>query len=145
MGSTTSNSFNFVASPNGHSFLGNTMQISAGDYGGTERQGAIGVTEWANQSSAVIDLSTVFPRITFSSRALSVLVQIGTANTSTSHCSALVLFSRTSNGGWSSNIIANINNGGTVINSVSGTGTSITLNFNVATFGSAMITILNRA
>jgi hypothetical protein len=142
---TTDSGFNFVGTPNGHSFLGNTMQISAGDYGGTERQGAFGVSEWANQSSAVINLASIFPRITFSSRALSVLVQIGTANTSTSHCSALVLFSRTSNGGWSSSIISNINNGGTVINSVSGSGTSITINFNVATFGSAMITILNRA
>ena len=146
IGTTTDNGFNFVGATDGkHSYLGNTMQISASDYGGTERQGAFGVSEWANQSSAVINLASVFPRITFSSRALSVLVQIGTANTSTSHCSALVLFSRTSNGSWSSSIISNINNGGTVINSVSGSGTSITLNFNVATYGSAMITILNRA
>jgi hypothetical protein len=145
LGTTSDASFNFVGSTNGHSFLGNTMQLSAGDYGGTERQGAFGVTEWANQTSAVINLASVFPRITFSSRALSVLVQIGTANNSTSHCSALVLFSRTSNGGWSSSIISNINNGGTTLNSASGSGTSITLNFNNATFGSAMITILNRA
>lgn len=146
IGTTTDNGFNFVGATDGkHSYLGNTMQISAGDYGGTERQGAFGVTEWGNQTSAVINLASVFPRITFSSRALSVLVQIGASNTSTSHCSALVLFSRTSNGGWSSSVISNINNGGTVINSVSGSGTSITINFNVATFGSAMITILNRA
>ena len=137
--------FKFVGSPTGDSFLGNTMQISAGDFGGTERQGAFGVSEWANQQSPVINLASVFPRITFSSRALSVLVQIGTANTASSQCCALVLFSRTSNGGWSSSIISNINNGGTVLNSVSGSGTSITLNFNNFTFGSAMITILNRA
>jgi hypothetical protein len=145
IGTTTSNNFNFVASPSGHSFLGNTMQISAGDYGGTERQGAFGVAEWANEQSPVINLASVFPRITFSSRALSVLVQIGTSNNSTSQCSALVLFSRTINSGWSSTVIANINNGGTSLNSVSGSGTSITLNFNNFNFGSAMITILNRA
>jgi len=146
IGTTSDNSFNFVAGGDGkHSYLGNTMQISASDFGGTERQGAFGVAEWANQQSPVINLASIFPRITFSSRALSVLVQIGTSNNSTSQCSALVLFSRTINSGWSSTVIANINNGGTVLNSVSGSGTSITLNFNNFNFGSAMITILNRA
>jgi hypothetical protein len=143
--STADYGFTFVGSQSGHSYLGNTMQISAGDYGGTERQGAIGVAEWANEQSPVINLASVFPRITFGGRALSVLVQIGTSNNSTSQCSALVLFSRTINSGWSSTVIANIQNGGTVLNSVSGSGTSITLNFNNFNFGSAMITILNRA
>jgi hypothetical protein len=145
IGTTSDNSFNFVASPSGHSFLGNTMQISAGDFGGTERQGAFGVSVWDNQSSAVINLASVFPRINFTSRALSVLVQIGTSNTTSSHCVGLILFSRALNGTWASSIISNINNGGTVINSVSGSGTSITLNFNNNNYGTAMITILNRA
>jgi hypothetical protein len=145
IGTTSDNSFNFVASPNGHSFLGNTMQISAGDYGGTERQGAVGVAEWANVSSATINLATIFPRINFTSRTLSVLVQIGNASTTTTMCSCLVLFGRTINGTWSSSIIGNININGLALSSASGSGTSITLNFGTATFGSAMITILNRA
>jgi hypothetical protein len=146
IGTTTDVGFNFVGATNGkHSYLGNTMQISANDYGGTERQGAFGIAEWSNEQSPVINLASIFPRITFSSRALSVLFQLGTSNTAGSHCSALILFSRTSNGTWSSSIISNINNGGTTLNSVSGSGTSITLNFNNSNFGSAMVTILNRA
>jgi hypothetical protein len=145
IGTTTDASFNFVATPTGHSYLGNTMQISAGDYGGTERQGAFGVAEWANVSSATINLATIFPRINFTSRTLSVLVQIGNASTTTTMCSCLVLFGRTVNSTWSSTIIANININGLALSSVSGSGTTITLNFGTATFGSAMITILNRA
>ena len=145
IGTTTDNSFNFVASPNGHSFLGNTMQIAANDYGGTERQGAFGVAEWANVSSATIDLATIFPRITFTSRTLSVLLQIANATTTTTMCSCLVLFGRTIGGTWSNTTIANININGLALSSASASGTTITLNFGTATFGSAMITILNRA
>jgi hypothetical protein len=144
--STADYGFNFAVGINGgHSFLGNTMQISAGDYGGTERQGAFGVAEWANVSSTTINLATIFPRINFTSRTLSVLVQIGNASTTTTMCSCLVLFGRTVNSTWSSTIIANININGLALSSVSGSGTTITLNFGTATFGSAMITILNRA
>ena len=146
IGTTSSNSFNFVAGGNGrHSYLGNTMQISASDFGGTERQGAIGVAEWGGVSNPTIDLASVFPRMTFTSRAFSALVQITTSTTTTTSCSALVLFARTINGTWSSSIISNININGLALSSVSGSGTSITLNFGTANYGVAKIHIINRS
>jgi hypothetical protein len=146
IGTTTDNGFNFVGATDGkHSYLGNTMQISANDYGGTERQSAIGIAEWANQTNPVINLASIFPRISMSSRALGVLVQITTNSSSSDMCSALVLFARSSNGTWSAETLGNIQIGGLVLTGRSGSGTSITLNFSQANFGSATITIMNRA
>jgi len=145
IGTTTSNSFDFAVGQSKHCYLGNTYQISSDDFGGTERQTAVGAATWGGDSNPVINLASVFPRLTFTSRALSILCQIITSTTSTTSCAALVLFCRTINGTWSSNIISNININGLALSSASGSGTSITLNFGTANYGNATFTIMNRA
>jgi hypothetical protein len=100
-----------------------------------------GAFSWDNASSATIDLAVLFPDITFTNKGISVLLQAVGGQNAGSGTSYFWNINRTVGGSWSG---ANISTVGTnTITSVSGSGTSFTINFSVANqYGNGVVRIL---
>ena len=123
-----------------------TQHLGAGfvfsnDITATTRQCATAFADFSG-TSPTFDLASLFPRVAFTNRGLSVTMQLVALPTYTIVSSAFVVLGRTGNSNqWASDIQTNINISGAVINSVSASGTVITVNYNTFIFGTAYISI----
>ena len=95
-------------------------------------------------TTVTFDLATIFPRLTFTNRGLSVTLQLVAVPTYTITSSAFVVLGRTGNSNvWSNAILANININGVAVNSVSASGTVITVVYSTQISGTAYINVAN--
>lgn len=101
----------------------------------------IGAARFGNVSSATINLTTVFPSNSFTSKGISVMLQIVSASSSSNTLSCIWNLVRTGAGTWTSSAINQITNGIT-ITSITGSGTTITINFSGgAQYGTVNISV----
>jgi len=139
IGTTTDSSYK-LAVASGIQYLGAGFQIT-GTFGQTDRQCATAFADFAG-TSVTFDLASLFPRTTFLNRGLCVTMQLVALPTYTIVSSAFVVLGRTGNSNvWSNNILANININGAAINSVTASGTVITVNYSTYIFGTAYINL----
>jgi hypothetical protein len=124
-----------------------TQHLGAGfvvsnDITTTGRQAASGIADFGG-TSVTFDLASIFPRLTFLNRGLSVTMQLVALPTYTIVSSAFVVLGRTGNSNvWSNSILVNININGAGINSVSASGTVITVNYSTSISGTAYINVV---
>lgn len=124
----------------GSQYFGSGFQIS-NDFTNSARQCATGVADFAG-TSVTFNLASIFPRTTFTNRGLSVTMQLVALPTYTIVSSAFIVLGRTGNSNeWSSSILTNININGASVNSVSASGTTITVNYSTYIFGTAYINL----
>jgi hypothetical protein len=139
IGTTTDNSYK-LAVASGHQYLGSGFQIT-GTFGQVDRQCATAFADFSG-TTCTFDLASLFPRTTFLNRGLSVTMQLVALPTYTIVSSAFVVLGRTGNSNvWSNSILANININGAAINSVSASGTVITVVYSTYIFGTAYINL----
>jgi hypothetical protein len=139
IGTTTDNSYK-LAVASGTQHLGAGFVVS-NDFTSTIRQGASGVADFSG-TTVTFDLATIFPRVTFTNRGLSVTLQLVAVPTYTITSSAFVVLGRTGNSNvWSNAILANININGVAVNSVSASGTVITVVYSTQISGTAYINL----
>jgi hypothetical protein len=139
IGTTTDSSYK-LAVFNGMQYLGTGFVIN-NDFASTGRQAATGVSDFGG-TTVTFDLAAIFPRVTFLNRGLSVTMQLVALPTYTIVSSAFVVLGRTGNSNqWTNTILANLNIAGAAINSVTATGTVITINYSTYIFGTAYINL----
>jgi hypothetical protein len=128
---------------NGNSYLGtgfvtsNSLNATGGQYGNAV-SAEYGATTWA------VNLSTLFPNVTISGRGLSIILQILGLSDGSNGSSVLVNAYRSIGGTWIINTVNSALNGTTFINSVTGSGATITINWNTTAFGCVNVSIINR-
>jgi hypothetical protein len=128
---------------NGNSYLGtgfvtsNSLNATGGQYGNAV-SAEYGATTWA------VNLSTLFPNVTISGRGLSIILQILGLSDGSNGSSVLVNAYRSIGGTWVINTVNSALNGTTFINSVTGSGATITINWNTTAFGCVNVSIINR-
>jgi len=118
---------------------------STTSYSATAGQAVIGVSSEYGASSWAINLASVFTQYTFSSRGLSVQLQILGLSDGSNGSSVLANAYRSIGGTWVVNTVNTAQNGTTFINSITASGTTITINWNTTAFGCVNISIINRA
>jgi hypothetical protein len=132
--------FSSTISASGTQYLGAGFAVS-NDSASTIRQAASGVADFGG-STVTFDLASIFPRLTFTNRGLSVTLQLVAVPTYTITSSAFVVLGRTGNSNvWSNVILANININGVAVNSVSASGTVITVVYSTTISGTAYINV----
>jgi hypothetical protein len=137
---TSSDSGYKLAVASGHQYFGSGFQIS-GSFSAVDRQCATAFADFSG-TTCTFDLASLFPRTTFLNRGLSVTMQLVALPTYTIVSSGFVVLGRTGNSNvWSSAILANININGASINSVTASGTVITVNYSTYIFGTAYINL----
>jgi hypothetical protein len=139
IGTTTDNSYK-LAVPSGTQHLGSGFVVN-NDFTTTGRQCATAINDFGG-TSVTFDLASIFPRVTFLNRGLSVTMQLVAIPTYTIVSSAFIVLGRTGNSNvWSSSILTNININGAGVNSVSASGTVITVNYSTQISGTAYINL----
>jgi len=128
----------------GSSYLGTNI-IMSNSSGANSGQAAQVVSQEFGGTSFAVNLATLLPNFTFSSRALSVVMHVLGVSDSSNGTSVLINGYRASNGTWVINTVSTSQNGSTGVSGVSGSGTTITVTFNTFAFGVAYITVINRA
>lgn len=102
------------------------------------------VASWANVGSASFNLATVFPDLILSNAFVSLSLQLITT-TGVAQTSALINGSRSSAGTWASFSIVNQAGNASYVSSVTGSGTTITINFTIgAQFGNVYARVLTQ-
>ena len=128
---------------NGSSYLGtstiitNSFNNTAGQYGNSV-SAEFGAATWT------LNLSSILPNYTFSGRGLSVILQILGLSDGSNGSSILVNAYKSIGGTWVINTVNTALNGTTFINSITGSGTTITINWNTTAFGCVAVNIINR-
>jgi len=128
----------------GSSYLGTNIMTSnspgatAGQYGNAV-SAEYGGTSWA------VNLATILPNYNFSGRGLSVQLQILGLSDGANGSSVLVNAYRGIGGTWVINTVNTALNGTTFINSITASGTTITINWNTTAFGCVNANVINRA
>lgn len=141
VGSSTADYGYKLAVASGTQHLGAGFVVS-NDITSTGRQAASGIADFGG-TSVTFDLASIFPRLTFTNRGLSVTMQLVAIPTYTIVSSGFVVLGRTGNSNvWSNNILVNININGAGINSVSASGTVITVNYSTSISGTAYINVV---
>jgi len=138
---TTSPGYTLTVNGSTYSGTSNTMNNSFGATGG---QAAQVVSQEFGGTSFAVNLATLLPNYTFSGRALSVVMHVIGVSDSSNGSSTLVNAYRSIGGTWVINTVNTAQNGTTFINSITGSGTTITVNWNTTAFGVAYITVINR-
>jgi hypothetical protein len=138
---TTSPGYTLTVNGSSYSGTSNTLNSSFGATGG---QAAQVVSQEFGGTSFAVNLATLLPNFTFSGRALSVVMHMLGVSDSVNGTSVLVNAYRGSGGTWTISTVSTSQAGSTGVSSISGSGTTITVNFNTTAFGVAYITIINR-
>ena len=140
VGSSTADYGYKLAVASGTQHLGVGFVVS-NDITSTGRQCATAVNDYSG-TSVTFDLASIFPRVTFLNRGLIVTMQLIAIPTYTIASGGFIVLARTGNSNvWSNNILSNININGAAINSVSASGTVITVNYSTQISGTAYISI----
>ena len=139
IGTTTDNSFK-LAVASGTQNLGSGFVVN-NDFTTTGRQCATAINDFSG-TTCTFDLATIFPRVTFLNRGLCVTMQLIAIPTYTIASGGFIVLTRTGNSNvWSNSILANININGAGINSVSASGTVITIVYSTQISGTAYINV----
>lgn len=139
IGTTTDNSFK-LAVASGTQNLGSGFVVN-NDFTTTGRQCATAINDFSG-TTCTFDLASIFPRVTFLNRGLCVTMQLIAIPTYTIASGGFVVLTRTGNSNvWSNSILANININGAGINSVSASGTVITIVYSTQISGTAYINV----
>jgi hypothetical protein len=113
-------------------------------YVGAALQQGQGELLWSNQSSISQNLATLFPDISFTSKGISVFIQVYTEASGSTGTSAMVNGARNSNGTWAFTTFSSVTAGGSTVTG-SGSGTTITLTFGAGgQYGIASISVVTR-
>jgi hypothetical protein len=139
IGTITDNSYK-LAVASGTQHLGAGFVVN-NDFTTTGRQCATAINDFGG-TTCTFDLATIFPRVTFLNRGLCVTMQLIAIPTYTIASGGFVVLTRTGNSNvWSNSILANININGAGINSVSASGTTITIVYSTQISGTAYINL----
>jgi len=139
IGTSTDNSYK-LAVGSGTQYLGAGFVVN-NDFTSTGRQCATAVSDFSG-TTCTFDLASIFPRVTFLNRGLCVTMQLIAIPTYTIASGGFVVLTRTGNSNvWSNSILANININGVAINSVSASGTVITVVYSTTISGTAYINV----
>lgn len=127
----------------GSSYLGTNI-ITSNSSGATAGQYGNAVSAEYGSSSWTINLATILPNYTFSGRGLSVQLQILGLSDGSNGSSVLAHAYRSIGGTWVVNTVNTATNGTTFINSITASGTTITVNWNTTAFGCINVNVINR-
>jgi hypothetical protein len=139
IGTTTDNGNKLQV--NGSSYLG-TQSIMCNTLNGTGGQYSIGISQNYGATSWSLDLSTILLNYNLT-RALSISLQILGVSDGNNGTSVTANCYRSISGTWVINTVSTSQNGTTGVTSITASGTTITVNFNVTAFGCVGINILN--
>jgi hypothetical protein len=115
----------------------NSAGATAGQYGNA-------VSAEYGSSSWALNLATILPNYNFSGRGLSVQLQILGLSDGSNGSSVLAHAYRSIGGTWVVNTVNTATNGTTFINSITASGTTITVNWNTTAFGCINVNVINR-
>jgi hypothetical protein len=128
----------------GSSNLGTNI-ITSNSPGATAGQYGNAVSAEYGSSSWAVNLATILPNYSFTSRGLSVQLQILGLSDGSNGSSVLAHAYRSIGGTWVVNTVNTATNGTTFINSITASGTTITINWNTTAFGCVNVNVINRA
>lgn len=137
------NSPGYTLTVNGGTYGGTSVTLN-NSFGATGGQAAQVVTQEFGGTSLSANLATLLPSFTFTSRALSVVMHVLGVSDSVNGTSVLINAYKASGGTWTISTVSTSQAGSTGVSSVTGSGNTITVNFNTTAFGVAYITVINR-